>query len=121
MIYVLAIVIQSDTTGSNGTSSGTDLVSLFLQYGIPGLVIAALLLGWLWAKPSVERLILDKQRAEDQRDELLKVYEEKILPALNDSIVITRDLKPVMQDVVNTLTLVKDQISQQGRSGGRRT
>ena len=102
MIWVLA---QSAGTGSNG-----DVVSTLLQYGIPGLVIAALLLGLLWAKPSVDRLIEDKERAEKQRDELLRVYEEKMLPALADSIVVTRDLRPIMQDVANTLAQVKGEL-----------
>lgn len=115
MINVFSSIVQTDPTGT----SKTDIVSLFIQYGIPGLVIAALLSGWLWARPAVLRLIADKERAEAQRDELLKVYEEKMLPALSDSITVTRDLKPVMQDVVNTLTLVKDQIAQ-GRPSARR-
>lgn len=100
------------------SSSGgdTDIVSFLLQYGIPGLVIAALLLGFLWAKPAVDRLITDKERAENQRDELLRVYEEKMLPALADSIVITRDLKPVIQDVTATLEHVKQELELARRS-----
>jgi len=94
----------------SGDGGGTDVVGMLLQYGIPGLVIAALLLGLLWAKPAVDRLIVDKERAEKQRDELLRVYEEKMLPALADSIVVTRDLRPIMQDVANTLALVKGEL-----------
>jgi hypothetical protein len=96
-------------TTSDGSS--TDIVGLLFQYGIPGLVIAALLIGLLWAKPSVDRLIHDKERAEAQRDELLRIYEEKMLPALSDSIVVTRDLKPVMQDVINTLAQIKAELA----------
>lgn len=72
----------------------------FIQYGILGLVIAALLLGWLWAKPAVDRLIADKEKAEEQRNDLLKVYEEKIMPALIQSTSVTTSLIPVMEEVI---------------------
>lgn len=96
-------------------ASGTDVVAYFVQYGIPGLVIAALLLGLLWAKPAVDRLIKDKERAEHQRDALLEIYEEKLLPALTDSISVTRDLKPLLTDVVATLAAVREQMGRADR------
>ena len=101
---------------SEETGESTDFVGLLLDYGIPGIIIAALLFGLLWAKPAVDRLIADKERVENQRDELLRVYEEKLLPALADSIVITRDLKPIMQDVANTLAQVKGELEQAKRT-----
>jgi hypothetical protein len=110
VISHIGLLAQSAEEGGS-----TDFVSLLLQYGIPGLVIAALLMGLLWAKPAVDRLIVDKEKAEAQRDELLRVYEEKMLPALADSIVITRDLKPIMQEVSNTLAQVKGELSKGSR------
>lgn len=107
MIQIIATVSQSSQDGT----SNTDLIGMLFQYGIPGLVIAALLLGLLWAKPAVDRLVTDKERAESQRDQLLRVYEEKMLPALADSIVVTRDLRPIMQDVATTLAQVKGELS----------
>lgn len=107
MIRILSVLVQS----GQGESGSTDIVSILFQYGIPGLVIAALLLGLLWAKPAVDRLITDKERAESQRDELLRVYEEKMLPALADSIVVTRDLRPLLQDVSSTLAQVKGELN----------
>lgn len=109
MIAFLGILAQDASGGSNNSS--TDLIGLLFQYGLPGGVIAALLLGLLWAKPAVDRLIADKERAEKQRDELLRVYEEKMLPALADSIVITRDLRPILVDVTNTLAQVKGEMA----------
>jgi hypothetical protein len=106
MINALSILAQD--TSSQGT---TDFIGYLFQYGIPGLVIAALLVGLLWAKPAVDRLIRDKEKAEAQRDDLLRMYEEKMLPALTDSIIITRDLKPVIQDVTNVLSQVKAELS----------
>jgi hypothetical protein len=95
----------------DAAAGGTDLVSELFQYGVPGLVIAALLTGLLWAKPAVERLLRDKEKAEQQRDELLRVYEEKMLPALADSIIVTRDLKPVIQDVTLIMAQVRDELA----------
>jgi hypothetical protein len=55
----------------------------FVQYGVLGLVVLAILTGWLWAKPSVDRLLEDKKRAEDQRDQFVKIYGE-MLPVLTE-------------------------------------
>lgn len=96
-------------------NESTDLVGFLLRYGIAGFVIAALLLGLLWAKPAVDRLIRDKEKAESQRDELLRVYEEKMLPALTDSIVVTRDLKPVIQEMTTVLAQVKNELGRSSR------
>jgi hypothetical protein len=108
VIHEIAILAQDATSGGGGT---TDIIGELFQYGIPGLVIAALLVGLLWAKPAVDRLIRDKEKAETQRDELLRVYEEKMLPTLADSIVITRDLKPVIQEVTLVMAQVKDELN----------
>lgn len=105
MISAISIIAQADSSGDS-----TDIVGYLLQYGIPGVVIAAMLIGWLWAKPAVDRLIKDKEKAESQRDDLLRVYEEKMLPALTDSIIVTRDLKPVIQEVTNILSKVRDEL-----------
>lgn len=113
MIWFLGLLAQSTTAEGGGSS--TDVIGMLFQYGVPGLVIAALLLGLLWAKPAVDRLIVDKERAEKQRDELLRVYEEKMLPALADSIVVTRDLRPIMQDVATTLAQVKGELAERPR------
>lgn len=108
MAHVYSILAQ---TGNPTGPGGGDFVTMLFQYGVPGLVIAALLVGLLWAKPSVDRLIKDKEKAEAQRDQLLTVYEEKMLPALTDSIVVTRDLKPVIQDVTTVLAQVREDLS----------
>lgn len=114
MLYLLA----QTPPPSSGTGA-SDFIDLLFQYGIPGLVIAALLIGLLWTKPSVDRLISDKERAENQRDELLRVYEEKMLPALTDSIIITRDLKPVIQEVAIVLAHIKETMARD-ENGQRR-
>jgi hypothetical protein len=108
----LTILAQIEAPSGSGTG---DIVTTLFQYGVPGLVIAALLVGLLWAKPSVDRLIKDKEKAEEQRDQLLSIYEEKMLPALTDSIAVTRDLKPIIQDVTTILAQIRDDMSRRDR------
>lgn len=65
---------------------GTDVTEVLLRYGILGVILVLVLLGWIWPRPSVDRLIQDKERAESQRDALLKVYQEEIMPTLLRSV-----------------------------------
>lgn len=66
---------------ASGSSSGQSPLD-FLQYGVLGLVIVAILFGWLWAKPSVDQLKADKDKTEVQRDALMDAYETQIIPVL---------------------------------------
>jgi hypothetical protein len=75
----------------------------YLQYGVLGLVIVALLLGYLWTKPAVERLILDKERAEAQRDALVEAWQTQILPVLQKSTDTMSAMTEVMQDAIAAL------------------
>lgn len=106
MIAVLSLLAQNA-----GGDQSRDIFDYLIQIGVAGIVIVLFLAGYLWAKPAVDRLIKDKERAEAQRDELLRVYEEKMLPALSDSIVVTRDLKPIIQEVTTVLAQVKGELA----------
>lgn len=64
--------------------SGSSLPLDFVQYGVLGLVILALLAGWLWTKPAVDQLRADMQRITAQRDALIEVYEKQVIPVLTD-------------------------------------
>lgn len=55
-----------------------------VQFGVLGIILMLVLFGFLWAKPSVDRIIKDKERAEAQRDAMIETYEEKIIPLLAD-------------------------------------
>jgi hypothetical protein len=74
-----------------------------IQFGVLGIILALILVGWLWAKPSVDRLIEDKERAEAQRDALVEVYQSDVIPALkdwNDRVDrITSEVVPVLTEV----------------------
>jgi hypothetical protein len=108
MILVLAQAAPTTVAQSTSGSESTDPIALLLRYGIPGMVIAALLTGLLWAKPAVDSLIKRAERAESQRDDLLNVYEEKIIPRLASSDEILTSMKPVLLDVVRVLENVRD-------------
>lgn len=92
-------------------------VSEFFQYGVSGLVLAAILMGLLWAKPAVDNIIKRAERAEAQRDELLKVYEDKIIPKLIATDEVMNNLKPLIVDVLKVLEAVKEQQAAPKRRG----
>lgn len=39
----------------------------FINFGVLGLVVVAFIIGWIWPKPSVDRLLRDKDRLLDQQ------------------------------------------------------
>lgn len=104
---LLALVVAAETSASSPLD--------FVQYGILGLVLAALLMGWLWAKPAVDRLIADHDRVVTQRDALLATYEQKVIPALIESTQLTLSLKPVLEEVHEVTGLVRTWLVDQGR------
>jgi hypothetical protein len=78
-----------------------------VQYGVLGLVIVALLLGWLWPKPSVEQLRRDKEaaekraeRAEQQRDDLAREL-QSTLPVLNETTAACKRMLPLLQELID--------------------
>lgn len=85
----------------------------FVQYGVLGLVIVSLLLGWLWAKPAVDALRGDYERVMQQRDDLFAMMDNKVIPALLESNQISTALKPVLEEVV----LALEEVRQSARGG----
>jgi hypothetical protein len=81
-------------------------VTTWVNFGVLGVVVLSLITGWLWAKPSVERMIQDRDRvirerdeAARQRDQMAQVLQDKLLPIIGDFIATTRALLPVLQQV----------------------
>lgn len=62
-------------------SLAKDLVS----YGALGLVVLAMLTGWLWAKPAVDQILAKLTRAEAKLDANDAFTRDVVLPALSDS------------------------------------
>lgn len=71
-------------------------ISQLIQYGVLGLMVVGFLIGWIWAKPAVDRLTADKEKAEAQRDELIKAFAEQVIPVLDE--VATR-VVPVLNEL----------------------
>jgi len=87
-------------------SPGFADVTTWVNFGVLGLVVLGLFTGWLWAKPSVDRLIEERDRAirereksDAQRDAMATVLQEKLLPVVGDFIATTRALMPVLQQL----------------------
>lgn len=98
------------------SGGGADPIGLFVQYGIAGLVIVALLLGLLWAKPAVDALKERATRAEALSDEMLRVYSDQILPALSASTAINQEMKPLLLDVVKVMERMEQLDAKKPRS-----
>jgi hypothetical protein len=82
-------------------------ISGLIQYGVLGLVLVALLLGWLWPKPSVDQLRRDKEaaekraeRAERQRDDLAREL-QSTLPVLNETTAAAKRMLPLLQELID--------------------
>lgn len=77
-MMLLPSVVTTPTPSFN-----LDLTSL-IQYGVLGVVLILVLFGYLWAKPSVDRVLEDKAKVEKQRDDLLDLYQNEVIPVLRE-------------------------------------
>jgi len=101
-----------------GSTSLADEITPWLNYGVLGLLVLAIFFGWVWPRPSVERvvdekeasivrllaerdrLIVEKQRAEEQRDAAIAIAQDKIVPLLTTFVSSTSTLIPLLQEIV---------------------
>ncbi|MET9262420.1 hypothetical protein [Amycolatopsis sp. NPDC004079] len=81
-------------------------VTTWVNFGVLGLVVLSLITGWIWTKPSVDKLIEERDRAikqrekaDAQRDAMAQVLQERLLPVVGDFITTTRALMPVLQQL----------------------
>ncbi len=79
----------------------------FLNYGVLGVLVLAIFFGWVWPRPSVERLIAERDRlitekakAEEQRDAAIAIAQEKLIPLLTTFVTTTETLIPLLQEIV---------------------
>ena len=93
-------------------------IAPYLNYGVLGIVVVCLITGLLWAKPAVERLlaerdqqierllaerdrlILEKQKAEEQRDTAIAIAQDKVIPLLGEFTNVTQTLIPLLQEAI---------------------
>jgi hypothetical protein len=108
-------------------ASGTGLgdITSFVNFGVLGLVVLCLVTGWLWTKPSVDRLeqerdraIAEREKAEAQRDAMAQVLQDRLLPVVGDFITTTRSLLPILQQLQQLQQMIP--ILQQLAQGGDR-
>lgn len=92
--------------------SPTDPTSL-IQFGVLGIILMLVLFGFLWAKPSVDRLIKDKEAAEKQRDDLLSVYQTQVIPVLTE---VKDHVVPGLRDVMEGQRQIRDEQSELRKS-----
>jgi hypothetical protein len=85
---------------------GLSSVTTWVNFGVLGLVFLAVMTGWIWAKPAVDKLIEERDRAlrerekaDAQRDAMAQVLQERLLPVVGDFINTTRALMPVLQQI----------------------
>jgi hypothetical protein len=106
-------------------ASGTDLgdITSYVNFGVLGLVVLSLITGWLWTKPSVDRLekerdraLAERDKAEAQRDAMAQVLQERLLPVVGDFISTTRSLIPILQQLqqLQQMIPILQQLIQQG-------
>lgn len=69
-----------------------------------GSVVVMALLGFIWFKPAVDQLRIDKEKAETQRDALIQAYQEQIIPALRDATVAVSKVTQVATSSAETNT-----------------
>lgn len=81
-------------------------VTTWINFGVLGLVVFSLITGWLWTKPSVDKLqeekdraVKERERSDAQRDAMAQVLQDRLLPVVGDFITTTRALMPVLQQL----------------------
>jgi hypothetical protein len=106
-------------TAASGSDPGLSAeIAQFLNYGVLGLLVLAIFFGWVWARPSVDRvvqekdasiarleaerdrLLEDRARAEQQRDAALSIAQDKIVPLLTSFVSTSQTLIPLLQEIV---------------------
>lgn len=97
----LLLVLAQVTSGPTSTTGG---IVEYIQYGVLGLVVVGFLIGFIWARPAVNQLIKDKEAAEKQRDELIKTYENKVIPLLQE---VDEKLLPAVGEVLVSIREMK--------------
>lgn len=73
-MILLTIFAQAAQTGTGAVE--------FIQYGVLGLVVLGFLVGYIWPKPAVDRILKDKEAAEHQRDAMIEAWNHEVIPIL---------------------------------------
>lgn len=82
------------------------------NYGALGVIVVAFLTGLVFAKPTVDRLIAERDRAEQHRDAVLADVLGKVAPALERSIEAVKARETFESDVREVLVDVRRLLEQ---------
>lgn len=82
------------------------------NYGALGIIVVAFLTGLVFAKPTVDRLIAERDRAEQHRDAVLADVLGKVAPALERSIDAVKQRDAFESDVREVLVDVRRLLEQ---------
>jgi hypothetical protein len=97
----LAFVLQGGPASVTPVdSAASSIVGYITGFGALGIAALALASGWLVPKGTADRLIKEKQQAEEQRDEALKIATHELVPLLTSFTATTSALIPLLQEVV---------------------
>lgn len=72
-----------------------------------GSVVVLALAGWIWFKPAVDSLHERMTKAEAQRDALIEVYQDEIIPVLREAQGGVTRVAAIAEEVVPVLREVK--------------
>lgn len=83
-----------------------------VNYGALGVIVLAFLTGLVFAKPTVDRLIKERDKAEDQRDSVIHDVLEKVAPALEQAVEALKARSEFESDVRDVLVDVRRMLEQ---------
>ena len=111
----LSLAAAATVTESPVGSAASAIIAQILGYGVVGCVALAFAFGWIKPASSIrevreqaradlktelDRTIAEKQRAEEQRDEALRVARDQIVPILTSFTASAGSLIPLLQELV---------------------
>lgn len=81
-----------------------DPANHLIDFGVLGIIVVLFIFGYLIAKPTYDQARRDKERAEAQRDALIKVYEEQVIPVMRETAEV---VVPVLNEIRDDIKEMK--------------